>query len=263
MIKAVFFDIDGTLVPFGSHSIPDNTRDALRQLRANGIKVFIATGRHPAWIDNLGDECFDGYVTTNGALCLAADRRTEIYRREIDRGDLERLIPFSRSHSEMPFVVVPADGRIFTTGVNANFTQASKLLNIPPVPLRPVEDVLDVPVVQMMVFASGNETEASGLFRDVLRGCDATSWCTLFADIVPHGSDKSIGIDHVIEWFGISLDETMAFGDGDNDIGMLKHVACGVAMGNAADSVKGVADYVTLPVDCDGIGEALRHFRLI
>lgn len=263
MTKAVFFDIDGTLVPFGSHSIPENTREALRRLRENGKKVFIATGRHPAWIDNLGDEIFDGYVTTNGALCLASDGRTEIFRREISRDDLVRLVPFAHSHRDMPFVVVPADGQIFTTGVNDNFTQATRLLNIPYVPQRAVEDVLNVPVVQMMVFASGDEIEASGLFRHTLQGCDATSWCPLFADIVPHGNDKSIGIDRIIDYFGISLDETMAFGDGDNDTGMLRHVACGVAMGNADDHVKKVADYVTKPVDCDGVGEALRHFGLI
>lgn len=261
-IKAVFFDIDGTLVPFGEHSIPENTRMALRQLRDNGIRVFIATGRHPAWIDNLGDEVFDGYVTTNGALCLFGDRSSEIYRREIDRDDLRRLIPFAHNH-DIPFVVVPVDGDIFTTGVNDNFIEASKLLNIPYVPHRPVEEVLNIPVVQMMAFASNAEIERSGLFRQVLHGCEPTSWSPLFSDIVPKCSDKSVGIDHMIDCFGISLSETMAFGDGDNDIGMLKHVACGVAMGNAAASVKAVADFVTLPVDYDGVGNALRHFGLI
>ena len=75
-IKAIFFDIDGTLVPFGDRGIPAEVREAIRQVRADGVKVFIATGRHPEWIDNLGDTEFDGYVTTNGALVLLADKRT-------------------------------------------------------------------------------------------------------------------------------------------------------------------------------------------
>lgn len=263
MIKAVFFDIDGTLVPFGSHSIPDNTCQALRQLRANGVKTFIATGRHPAWIDNLGDEVFDGYVTTNGALCLLGDRKTEIFRREIVREDLERLVAFVHDNPGMDFVAVPPDGRIFTTGKNANFIEATRLLNIPQVELRPVEDILTMPVIQMMVFADSGDIDRSGLYSHTLKNCDATSWCPLFADIVPKGNDKSIGIDRMLAYFGIHLSETMAFGDGGNDIGMLGHVACGVAMGNAAPAVKDASAYVTLSVDCDGVGEALRHFHLI
>lgn len=64
-IKAIFFDIDGTLVPFGTHNIPDEVKDCIRIAREKGIKVFISTGRHISWIDNLGDTEFDGYVTAN------------------------------------------------------------------------------------------------------------------------------------------------------------------------------------------------------
>lgn len=262
MIKAVFFDIDGTLVPIGEHSIPESTRRAIAQMRRNGIKVFIATGRHPMWIDNLGDTEFDGYVTTNGALCFLGDCRTEIYRRVIDPADIERLVEFDR-RKPMSFVIVPADGGGFVTEKNDNFNHACRMLNIPFVPQKPVQAAVGQPVVQMMVFASGKEIEESGLFRHALHDCEPTSWCDWFADIVPKGSDKSVGIDRMIEHFGITLDETMAFGDGGNDIGMLRHAGIGVALGQASDEVKGAADYVTAPVGDNGVVKALRHFRLI
>ncbi len=67
----------------------------------------------------------------------------------------------------------------------------------------------------------------------------------------------------MISHFGIDLSETMAFGDGGNDIGMLRHVALGVAMGNAAPEVKASADFVTTDVTDNGVENALRHFRLI
>lgn len=54
----------------------------------------------------------------------------------------------------------------------------------------------------------------------------------------------------------------MAFGDGGNDIPMLKHVAISVAMGNASDEVKAIADYITDDVDHDGIFNACVHFQL-
>lgn len=262
MIKAVFFDIDGTLVPFGRKSIPETTRRSIERLRQNGIKVFIATGRHPEWIVNLGDMEFDGYVATNGSMCLLGDGRTEIYRHEIDREDMERLIPFANSH-DIPFVVVPANGGIFVTSENMNLVEASKMLHIPPIPIEKIEKTRDLQVVQMMAFASPEVIVDTRLFQDVLKHCVPTSWNPLFADIVPIGGSKAVGIDRMIEYFGIDLSETMAFGDGDNDISMLKHCGIGVAMGQAPASVKDSADYVTASVDDDGVTKALAHFNLI
>ena len=62
---------------------------------------------------------------------------------------------------------------------------------------------------------------------------------------------------------GIDISETMAFGDGGNDISMLKAAGTSVAMGNALDKVKANASYVTTSVDEDGIANALRHFGII
>ena len=74
---------------------------------------------------------------------------------------------------------------------------------------------------------------------------------------------KRSGIDHLLEYYGIPLDQTMAFGDGGNDIQMLEHVHLGVAMGNAVDSAKQAADYVTDPVDDDGISNALYRLGVL
>ncbi len=72
---ALFFDIDGTLVSFQTHEIPASTILALTQAKANGSRVYIATGRPPLIITNLGaiESLIDGYITTNGALCYVGD----------------------------------------------------------------------------------------------------------------------------------------------------------------------------------------------
>ena len=75
--------------------------------------------------------------------------------------------------------------------------------------------------------------------------------------------DKSVGIDKVLAYEGLSLDDAMAFGDGGNDVTMLSHVPYGIAMGNACDELKRVSAYVTDSVDEDGVEKALRHFGLI
>lgn len=69
MVKAIFFDIDGTLVSFKNHQIPKSTFDALYKLKEKGIKLFIATGRGKDGLDVLNDFPFDGYITLNGQYC--------------------------------------------------------------------------------------------------------------------------------------------------------------------------------------------------
>ena len=71
MIKALFFDIDGTLVSFETHEIPVSTIDVLREAKRRGIKIFISTGRPKAFLTSNLDvirPLIDGYITNNGAL---------------------------------------------------------------------------------------------------------------------------------------------------------------------------------------------------
>ena len=71
-IKAVFFDIDGTLVSFRSHGVPSSARRAIERLREQGIKVFIATGRLLRHTEIVQDVEVDGYITVNGSYCITA-----------------------------------------------------------------------------------------------------------------------------------------------------------------------------------------------
>ena len=88
-------------------------------------------------------------------------------------------------------------------------------------------------------------------------------WHPDFIDVIAQGGGKDQGMDAILAHFGIPLEDTMAFGDGENDLPMLRHAAVGVAMGNAGDAVKAGADYVTASVDEDGVVRALEHFGLL
>src|SRR5699024_9878723 len=92
MIKAIFFDIDGTLVSFKTHQVPDSTIEALKQLKKKGIKIFIATGRGKDGLKVLDEIEFDGYITLNGQYCYDKDRI--IYQNTIDPHDLQNLINY-------------------------------------------------------------------------------------------------------------------------------------------------------------------------
>lgn len=258
MIKAIFFDIDGTLVSFKTHVVPPSTIEALDILRKKGIKVFIATGRHLSSINNLGDLQFDGYVTLNGGICIAGTDGI-IYKHSIPSEDIQALIRYQETVEVFPCSYVQEE-RLTMNYVNEDVEKVFRMLNFPEPPCEPITDIAGKTIYQLIAFFTPDQEER---IMKVLSHCESTRWNPLFTDIVPVGSSKRIGIDKMLEHFGIRLDECMAFGDGGNDISMLSHAGIGVAMGNAEDVVKQSASYVTDSVDENGIFKALKHFGVI
>ena len=244
MVKAIFFDIDGTLVSFKTHEVPRSTIDALDILRKKGIKVFIATGRHYSSINNLGDVKFDGYVTLNGGYCFAGE---------------DKVIRYLETEESFPCAFVQ-EKEIFMNYKDETVEEIFNMLNFPEPPIRPLSEMKGKTVYQLVSFFTAEQEKK---IMSILSHCESTRWNPLFTDVVPAGSSKRIGIDKMLEYFKIPLKECMAFGDGGNDIAMLQHAGIGVAMGNADDDVKQYADYVTDSVDEDGIFKALKFHNII
>jgi Cof subfamily protein (haloacid dehalogenase superfamily) len=257
-IKAVFFDIDGTLVSFKTHKVAQSTIDAVRKLRGKGVKVFIATGRPRPFIDNLGELEYDGIISANGASCRMEDG-TVVHSVPVDKSDLKRLMDYCKDNP-IPIAFATDEGAFFNM-LSPDVMDVFSLLHIPLPQIYPIERCLDVDVVQVIAFF--NPSDEAYMMNDVLKGCDAYRWHPAFADVIAKGNSKSTGIDAVLNYYGMNLSNALAFGDGGNDIPMLRHVPCSVAMGNASDEVKRHARYVTASVDDDGIAEFLTKTGLI
>ncbi len=259
MVKAIFFDIDGTLVSFKTHTVPQSTINALAELKRKNIKVFIATGRALKQIGNLGDLTFDGYITLNGAYCVNAAHEV-IHKSVIPREDIETLIRYQEENERFPCAFMTPEA-MTVNYVDERVIELARLVDLP---LPQVKDFRETDwndVLQMDIYI--DKEKEREIMRKVLTRCQASRWNPIFADINARGVSKQSGIDRILEYYGIKLDETMGFGDGGNDITMLRHVNMGVAMGNAAEEVKRVSDYVTDSVDDNGIRNALRHFGVI
>ncbi|ANN62783.1 Cof-type HAD-IIB family hydrolase [Brachyspira hyodysenteriae] len=264
MIKAVFFDIDGTLVSFNTHKISDSSKEAIKILRDKGIKVFIASGRALYQIDNLDGLEFDGYITINGGSCFINDNGSykEIYRVALDKNDLFSLIDYLNK-DKFPCTVVTSDN------VFINYTDdiIVHLYTMANVKIPRAIDFNDYvinnydKILQLNIFVDENKEKY--LMDNVLKNSKSSRWHFSFADVNSKYSGKEVGIDKIIEYYGIDLSETMAFGDGGNDMGMIEHAAIGVAMGNANESVKKIANYITDDVDNDGVYKALKHFNIL
>lgn len=256
-IKAIFFDIDGTLVSFKSHTVPESARRAIARLREQGVKVFIATGRLMKHVAIVNDIEVDGYITVNGGYCITSAGEV-IFESAFPRATVERVIDLSEQYGFDLNVMTHQD--MYVSSMGERVKKIASMINIMPT----VADVRVIaatqPVVQMCPYISRElEREIMPLLPD----CVGSRWIETFMDLNVRGVDKSLGIQQVMNYYGLTMAEAMAFGDGGNDLPMVRDAAVGVAMGNACDELKAVADYITSSVDEDGVSRALEHFGLI
>lgn len=262
-IKAIFFDIDGTLRSFKTKSIPESNKKILKLLKEKGIKIFIATGRAPfniSFLKDLIDIEFDGYVTMNGQICIDNNNNV-IHENWLNKEDILNVLPYIEEnniacdfteidHTYLNF----KNGRVLKLEKELGGSQKFKVKD-------DLSSTLTNKIYQLNVFIDEGDEEEK--FLQHMPNSRSARWTDIFMDVIPKDGGKDVGITKIIEHYGIKLEETMAFGDGGNDIEMLKHVALGVAMGNARDDVKQHADFVTDTVDEDGIEKALKHFNII
>lgn len=256
-IKAVFFDIDGTLISFKTHSMPDSTREALQILRDKGIRLYIATGRSPNMMPFMDRFFrFDAYVVLNGQYCYGPSG--VIRKHTIDVSDIRRLKTLIRKH-RFPCLFIHERGG----SLNIIDERVKELYRIIDHPLPEPTDLEAFPENEVLQFVTFMPEGRENLIINELRHIQMTRFLPICFDAIPAGGGKDAGIRAVLEYEGIRPEEIMAFGDGHNDIGMLTYAGIGVAMGSAEQAVKDDADYVTSSVDDDGIAKALRHFGLL
>ena len=126
--------------------------------------------------------------------------------------------------------------------------------------VKPLDEVLRQRILQLTPFFS--EEYERGIMQRI-PSCTSGRWHPAFTDITAKGADKGEGIRTLAAHLGLDIQNTIAFGDGGNDISMIKAAGIGIAMGNALESLKQEADYITTTVDDDGVLNALRHFGLV
>ncbi len=259
MIKAIFFDIDGTLLSHTTKQIPKTTKQALQILKEKGILIFIATGRHLSEMKDLPihDIEFDGYITLNGQYCYNNDGL--IYDAPIPKEDICNIIEEIDKH---PFPCIFVEDQLMYINYHNEAVQIVQDAISTALP-----DINDLhrgythTIYQVIPYDITQDDEEHIL--KLMPHCKRTRWHDLAIDIINQTGGKQNGIQKVLDFYHIKKEETMAFGDGHNDIDMLEYVHIGIAMGNANDEVKKHADDITDDIDQDGIYNALKKHHII
>lgn len=265
-MKALFFDLDGTLL--GSDKrIPASAVEALLKARARGVKVFVCTGRSLridkmlGWTEEM--QLFDGGVYCNGAcICLNGEVRYVCIDPEAVRAVIDEV-----SRHEDVHLSVNGEGARHAF----NYTPPESIMGpwgMRPEDIFPLDEEAITTATKMLIFykelVNSNRKLPEELYPRLLERCGdrATMYLTdqgATIQIVSRDSSKRAGIERVRAALGLEKDEIAVFGDDLNDLEMISAYPVSIAMGNGVEAVKAAAKYVTLTNDEGGIAHALEH----
>ncbi len=277
-VKAVFFDMDGTLLT-DNRTISKSTIVAINALKKQGILVGLATGRDPhfllKYMVSLG---IDVAIAYNGQYIFSCQE--VLYEQALTEEAVEVMVDYAERHrKDLSFGLATgvAGSGVMSLGTGKNLYRFIRL--VPPSwagvvtfvfnriirRLRPQKktnfaSLLTQPVYQLMLLATEKETQKlSGLF-DFLTFTRSSPYA---ADVISQGNSKLRGIQRLGDYYGFDMNQVMVFGDSNNDLEMLAGIKYSVAMKNGSRRARQTASYVTDSNNKDGIAKALCHFGLI
>ena len=255
-IKIIFFDIDGTLLDPATERISPKTKEALALLKEKGILRCVATGRPKVSLPDFSDIGFDALLVFNGAYCYTGDEL--ICEAPIDQADLMQLMANANKLGRPVAVALRDD--LAANGWDPDLSEYYRSAGLVLEPAENFDQRLQEPVYKFML--AGQEKDYPAILEGTKNVKMAISW-ERAADVVSASGGKGAAIGKVLAQFGLEPKDAMAFGDHYNDLEMMKAVGTGVAMGNATEALKAVADDVCGPVSEDGIYHYCRKIGLI
>ncbi len=271
MRKALFFDIDGTLVNFQGQ-MPESAKRALLQAQSNGHLIVLCSGRSVGQVyPFLLEMGFDGIIAAAGAY--VEYKKEVIVRHRMDKKTVDAICDLLEEANAI--YSAQAESRVFISGeCKRRMKERNRLLGRSKELTEYVDKHMEVTDclkrhtdIEKFNFFNSQITVAG--IRERLAGlCDVTAMSfdiptDTDGEICTKGIHKAFGIQKFIERAKIAKEDTVAFGDGPNDADMLSYAHTGVAMGNARKEIKACADFVTHDIDEDGIAHALSALGLV
>lgn len=258
--KVLFFDIDNTILT-RSNEIPESTFRAFEKLHENGHLLFINTGRSRAYVQDarLLSLGFDGFITGCGTMIEYQGEIIKDARLDIDL--VEQTLNILRKYNIRP-ILEGKDYLYFDEsefgadpyGMKLKRELGNRRLTIE-------KEWRKWEIYKYACDTTGTDRERC--FKELEEHYDFMIHNERVVEIVPKGCHKGIGILDICEYLGINIQDTYAFGDSANDIGMLDTAGTAIVMGNGSEEAKTHADFVTTELLDDGIWNACKYFGLI
>lgn len=260
----ICLDLDGTLLT-DEKVIGSYTKKVLLELKKKGHELVISTGRpyraSEIYYRELGIET--PVVNFNGAFVHHPhDFNFNTFHEELDL-DVAREIANRAEDLNIQNIIAEVKDSVFLHYHDGRLFDAFSM-GEPEIRVGELTQTMTAGPTSILIQAEESEMEGirkelDDLFAEVI---EHRRWGAPYPvlEIVKKGINKAVGVEHVREYLNIGIDNTIAFGDEDNDTEMLQYVAHGVAMKNAIDDIQNIADHVTRSNNDDGIGHFLNDY---
>lgn len=265
--RAIALDLDGTLTNHEKVVTP-KTREALLKAASQGAVIILASGRPTYGIEPVA-ECLElnkqgGYILSyNGGNIVNAKTGEKLFSQFLPDEVIPELYAYAKEHGHA--LLGYAGNEIITEMPDDQYVKEESRIN--KMNIRKVDNLFEslephptkllmTGDPTLMLKAEEELVEKLGDRMDIFRSAP------FFLELVPKGIDKAKSLTRLLTKINLTPADLIAFGDGYNDLSMLKLAGMGVAMENAAPEVRAEADYVTLSNEEDGVAAALTHFNM-
>jgi Cof subfamily protein (haloacid dehalogenase superfamily) len=264
--KMIVLDLDDTLLR-DDHTISERTKQALMAAQEMGVKVVLASGRPTFGMKHIAEELslakYGSFILSfNGGKILNCQTFEEIFSSTLTPKAVHSLYEISRR--EGVYIHTYVGDEIITEEENPYTTIESDLTGLPINVVDKFIDAVSEPVVKVLMVDAPEKLKVveTKLQAELAEEFSVMRSKPFFLEFTEKGVTKGTSLNQLIQVFGINRDEVIAIGDSYNDLAMIEFAGLGVAMGNAPDDIKKIADFVTDTNMNDGVAKVVEEFVL-
>lgn len=267
----IALDLDGTLTN-SEKNITPRTLDALMKAQREGVRLVLASGRPTFGIAALANQLqladYGGYVLSyNGGRIIDWCEKTVIFSQVVDQKLVPILYDFAKK-AQLPIVTYLPEAILASKNEGEYLAEEARINGMPVVVAQNfVEEAMQIAGGSTKFLIPG-EPELLIQFESEMKAAlseqmEVFRSAPFFLELPPKGIDKAQSLQRLLTHLGLERESLMAFGDGFNDLSMIQFAGQGVAMANAVEEVKSIADFVTTSNEEDGIAHALEQLLFL
>jgi len=252
--KLVAVDMDGTLLN-SKDIITKRTQDSIKKLVNKGIVFTICTGRPIQGIEQYNKllKLDAPFITYNGAMIVKSISKDVLFKQNLTINDAKKIYQLGQEFKTT--IIVWSNNKLYVNKINDLTQKYKKLSTVEPIIVKDIETIVSDGITKILWYDEVEKIKKfeSKLFKEI---SDGVNFCTskpIFLEFFDKRVSKGVALKKIGEFLNIRKEETIAIGDGFNDLPMLEYAGLSVAMKNAPNEIKEKCNFITKSNDDEGV----------